>query len=517
MIASAVDLFKRTLIILQDDGIRMEFKYNCEGNSTCQPMYLGYVRASSSAKERNHYVSLFPASTTENAEQYECTNNNTNAQLTQLDLLSESNCVVKVCDVRKSTMLELDVGKYLGDAKSSLSSHDRYRLLTEHYNPQSDPKFLWPFTERTSKGKVEKRFLRPQHLDKFPYLIYSPFAKGCFCLPCVLFGPCSNTAGAGGQPLRTLVTEPLQNYSHLTGPDGYLAKHENCLYHQYAVARPHAFTATTLKDETIVKQLDTSVKAAAQVNRKRLVPIVKTVLFCARSNIPLRGHRDDGLLTTSTVHTNDGIFRNLLRFRMDAGDEALSKHLDNAPKNARPTYTSKVVQNELIAIGGNIIRDTILSRIKNRPFPVYTIMVDETTDVSTIEQMSIVFRYVDYETNNPSVPIIREDFVDFIPVYDLSGRALANKLTHYVSNALGQGPCMVGQAYDGAAAMGGRLNGVQALVRQCMPMAVYVHCVSHCLNLVLSTSCSVPAIRNALSTVSELAAFVHRSAGQTID
>ena len=44
MIASAVDFFKRTLIILQDDGIRMEFKYNCSEESAGQAMYLGYEK-----------------------------------------------------------------------------------------------------------------------------------------------------------------------------------------------------------------------------------------------------------------------------------------------------------------------------------------------------------------------------------------------------------------------------------------------------------------------------------------
>ena len=83
-------------------------------------------------------------------------------------------------------------------------------------------------------------------------------------------------------------------------------------------------------------------------------------------------------------------------------------------------------------------------------------MADETTDVSTTEQINeqpIVFGYVDYETNNPRVSIILEDFMDFFPVCPLSGRALADKLKTYVSNTLGQGPCMVGQAYDGTAAV----------------------------------------------------------------
>ena len=69
MIASAVDLFNRTLIIFQDDGVRMEFSYN--GESISQPMYMGYVKASSSATKRHHCVSLFPVSTVENDKQYE--------------------------------------------------------------------------------------------------------------------------------------------------------------------------------------------------------------------------------------------------------------------------------------------------------------------------------------------------------------------------------------------------------------------------------------------------------------
>jgi len=158
-------------------------------------------------------------------------------------------------------------------------------------------------------------------------------------------------------------------------------------------------------------------RSQAVVNRTRLVPIVKTVLFCARANLSFRGHRDDGALeidTDNDVHNpfsvtspfqNDGIFRGLLRFRIDAGDGILPEHFKHASKNA--TYVSKAIQNELIKTGGDIIRDKILSRIKSRSFPVYTLMADETTDVSTTEQMSVVFRYVDCSPDNPNVPIVR--------------------------------------------------------------------------------------------------------------
>ena len=43
--------------------------------------------------------------------------------------------------------------------------------------------------------------------------------------------------------------------------------------------------------------------------------------------------------------------------------------------------------------------------------------------------------------------------------------------------------CLRGQTYDGAANMAGVYNGAQALARQEQPLALFVHCISHCVNL----------------------------------
>ena len=36
--------------------------------------------------------------------------------------------------------------------------------------------------------------------------------------------------------------------------------------------------------------------------------------------------------------------------------------------------------------------------------------------------------------------------------------------------------------------------GLQAMIKQHSPLAVYTHCAGHCLNLVISHSCSIPMI-----------------------
>lgn len=50
---------------------------------------------------------------------------------------------------------------------------------------------------------------------------------------------------------------------------------------------------------------------------------------------------------------------------------------------------------------------------------------------------------------------------------------------------------LCGQGYDGAAAMSGHLNGVQAKIREEYPRALYVHCSPHSLNLALSHTCKI--------------------------
>ncbi|CAN7939945.1 unnamed protein product [Ixodes hexagonus] len=72
-----------------------------------------------------------------------------------------------------------------------------------------------------------------------------------------------------------------------------------------------------------------------------------------------------------------------------------------------------------------------------------------------------------------------------------------------------------GQGYDGASSMAGKTNGVQAHIREKYPAALYTHCASHSLNLVLCTACSVADIRNCFGTVKETAKFFRKSANRT--
>lgn len=161
-------------------------------------------------------------------------------------------------------------------------------------------------------------------------------------------------------------------------------------------------------------------KKTISENREKLAPIVNTVLFCSREGLPLRGHRDYGPLSIDKIESeNAGKFRALLRFRIEAGDVALKNHLESAGANA--TYLSKDIQNEIIDTAGGLVCRKIVERINQSNY--FSVLADETADVSGTEQFSLCARYVDKDKDNF---IIREDFIKFVPVCDLRGFALAD-------------------------------------------------------------------------------------------
>ena len=106
---------------------------------------------------------------------------------------------------------------------------------------------------------------------------------------------------------------------------------------------------------------------------------------------------------------------------------------------------------------------------------------------------------------------IREEFVDFVTVDRITGAVLAKKLKEMlVMYGLDFANCR-GQGYDGATNMSGEA-GVQGRLMAENPKAVYVHCNSHILNLCIVQACSLQAIRNMNSAITETAYFFANSA-----
>ncbi|KAJ8874408.1 hypothetical protein PR048_025257 [Dryococelus australis] len=117
-------------------------------------------------------------------------------------------------------------------------------------------------------------------------------------------------------------------------------------------------------------------------------------------------------------------------------------------------------------------------------------MADETKDVSKVEQLAILIRYVDCED------------------WKIKERAIG--LHHWKYCRLDLKYC-VGQCYDDANVMIGWANGVQARVKHQAPHAIYFHYHAHCLNLVLVHSLSVIEETKDFSTLQTIYCFISNS------
>ncbi|GFR29364.1 hypothetical protein TNCT_680311 [Trichonephila clavata] len=101
-------------------------------------------------------------------------------------------------------------------------------------------------------------------------------------------------------------------------------------------------------------------------------------------------------------------------------------------------------------------------------------------------------------------PVLREDFVGFIPITDQSSENLANVILQRCDELnLDMTKC-VGQGYYGAANMAGHLSGVQQELEKLIPRQEYIHCASHRLNLTLSNVMSFQQYATVLELLVKL-------------
>ena len=261
------------------------------------------------------------------------------------------------------------------------------------------------------------------------------------------------------------------------------------------------------KKKDIFESLDPDRKAQALQKRAKLNPIVKTVIFCGRQRITIRGNFDTGTLALpdGDPTVNDGNFRALLHFRIDAADVALKEHLKSCMRNS--IYISPKIQKVIVATCGDIIVEDITNRITQRSF--FSVLADETSDVAGMEQLSLCIRYVD--NFEKEVYRVREDFIGFPPIKDKKCPGIKAAIIKGLHQAHLDLVNLRRQGYDGANAMKGYLGGGAALISKDYPSATYVHCDSHSLNLVLPDACNIDVTRNTIGTMKGVTNFIRAS------
>ena len=336
------------------------------------------------------------------------------------------------------------------------------------------------------------RKFKSSWMQNRPWLRYSITKDKAFCAYCICFGGKKNILGATScsSNLSPFVSCGFGNWKKATGKDNYIDQHMLSEAHQTAEEMVHCFLSTCQPGKDIVARLSKQ-KSEQQIRTKKgLLSIIDVIIKLAMRGAPLRGN------WVKKTGEENGNFIFFLNWKSEF-DKDLKDHLKYAPKNAK--FTSPRIQNEIISLCESIIREKVIATVQT----YWSVMADETTDVSATEQMSICIRFV-----NSNMEVC-EEFLGFVKLTKMDAQSVFDVLIPTLEGWGLDLTALVGQGYDGAAVMSGSKNGVQKKVSDAYPNAIYVHCRSHVLNLALAGACTgIDSVRDLFDNVAKITSFL---------
>ncbi|PFX12798.1 Zinc finger MYM-type protein 1 [Stylophora pistillata] len=163
----------------------------------------------------------------------------------------------------------------------------------------------------------------------------------------------------------------------------------------------------------------------------------------------------------------------------------------------RAQWTSPVIQNDLLQIIVDLNRERITNDVRTSGW--YGIILDETSDISRTEQVSLCLSFALNGTK-------KEAFIGFYSTKSTEGEVLVKSAITELNLDLKN---IVGKAFDGAADMKGVHKGLSTRMEECSLLCIYVHCYGYVLNLALQdTMTQIETLRNALGTIQALYNFL---------
>ena len=281
----------------------------------------------------------------------------------------------------------------------------------------------------------------------------------------------------------------FRDWKHAAGKTGKLEKHNQCFSHKISMISWKEYTTGIENRTTIADRLDSVRSKRREENRHYIRTVAEVILLCARQNVALRGHRE------SQLSLNKGEILDMISNH----DEIVKRRLQGGPRNAM--YTSPGIQNTILSLLGGMVRKEICDGVTNAE--VFSLLVDESKDISKKEQISFVLRYVDVHG------VICEHFLTFAEATSLNAEGLAKNILEVLAKFELPLDCLVSQGYDGASVMSGSCSGVQKRIQDAAPQAVYVHCFAHTLNLVLVDSVrAIPSANEFFLLLESLYVFI---------
>ena len=199
--------------------------------------------------------------------------------------------------------------------------------------------------------------------------------------------------------------------------------------------------------------MDSSHEKLVAKNREYLRIIIDTLMFTAQQNIPQRGNEENRSNLDSISDINRGNFLELLHLRCE--DNTWFAEMLNNKLASHSKWTSSSIQTELIQILSDFVLERILDGV--RASGVFAVIMDETSDISRTEQVSLCLSYVVGDMR-------KEAFVGFFKVKSTEGHDYQNEISKTVA-----------ECFDGAANMSGVHKGLATLMKEMSPMSIYIY------------------------------------------
>ncbi|KAG2620807.1 hypothetical protein PVAP13_3NG200304 [Panicum virgatum] len=331
----------------------------------------------------------------------------------------------------------------------------------------------------------QRRFMR-EWFDEFgPWLEYSEKTQRVYCFYCFLF---REKKDAG------------YDVFVVNGWNGFHRK-ERLRSHMGEVGGLHYNAMKKCDDLLHRKQhIDVQYNQITEVAKRayftRLNGSIDTARLLLKQGLPFRGHDE------SKESYNRGNFKEFYDCLAEH-DPILHKAVTtDATKNS--CLLAPEIQRDIVECFANEIMQSILEELGG---DVFSLLVDESRDVSCKEQMGVVLRYVD------KCGIVKERFVGLVHVTETTSSHLKSSIDSLLAKfKISLKQCR-GQGYDGASNMRGELNGLQSLILRDSKAAYYVHCFAHQLQLVIvATMRKHKGVSNFLNMISILLNVVGGSA-----
>lgn len=346
----------------------------------------------------------------------------------------------------------------------------------QSYRPEDEETLTRTIKEYGHGKQLKTRYFRKEWYKSFEWLTLCSTTYKAFCTDCMK-AKRNGLLTFSAKMEQAFISTGFCNWKKAMGR---FKEHESSACHKEAIAK---LAILSSKEPDIAAKLTTQRQNEQKKNRELLLTLLSSVCFLARQGLALRGNVEQ-----------EGNLYQLLKLRISEQPNVKEWLQDG-------TYMSHDIINEIVKLMGNTLLRKLIEEVKVAGF--YAVLADETRDRSNKEQLVICLRWVDGDFN------VYEEPIGLFQVPETTAATLFAVIKDVLLRCSLPIELCRGQGYDGASNMFGKVTGVAKRFKEEQQAALRVHCLGHCVNLVLQDTCrDIKAIRDALDLAREISRLI---------